>query len=323
MVRLVEVYQAMRGNSEFDGCLRQSKSATTDDCFVQDALEEGHQYGLIASTDHGGGCAYAVALAERLDVPSLMEAFRARRTYAATTKGMLVDFRIDDHLMGEEVTCRAPPKISVKVRGAAELAELVVFRDAAVFQSLGRPAPQPGATIVVTVRMDLTQTPKEGETWRLRLAAPGCALERITTPVRRNSKHQPPYPRWRALDEEAVFLWPDSFAPDSAEHQFRMKVRGPSDAKLAFEWGDERREAALLDLLDHPVEGATPRGPFKVTASQPPDAQVEVAKGLGVRELTQEWTDTSAGPGDHWYYARAVQVDGEIVWSSPIFVTRE
>jgi hypothetical protein len=236
---------------------------------------------------------------------------------------MFVDFRIDGHLMGEEVRCAAPPKLTVKVRGATELADLVVFRDAEVFRSLGRPTGGAGERLDLALTMDLPSEPKQGAAWRLKLAAAGCGLERIGEVHRRRSIHQPPFPRWRTLEEEAVFLWPETFEPDADEHQYRLKVRGPADTKLRFEWGEEKREVALRDLLDHPVAGDTPRGPFRITASAPPDAQIDLAKGLGARELDQGWTDTSLEPGDHWYYARAIQVDGEIVWSSPIFVTRE
>src|SRR5262249_44484876 len=131
--RLVEVYQACRGSYECDGCFKQSRRGHVLESFVQDALDQGHKFGLIASRDHRNGCAYAVALAQRLDAASVFEAFRARRTYGATTKGMLIDFRIDGRMMGEEVACAAPPHLTVYARGAAELAELVIFRDHAVF----------------------------------------------------------------------------------------------------------------------------------------------------------------------------------------------
>jgi hypothetical protein len=331
IVRLVEVYQAMRGNSEFEGCVRQSKRARVDDCFVQDALNDGHKFGLIASTDHGNGASYAVALAERLDVASLMEAFHARRTFAATTKGMLVDFRIDDHVMGEECECAAAPKLRIKVRGAAELAELVVYRDGAPCFALGRALKEAGhataasgRTVDVAIRMELTQAPKPGDEWRLKLTAPGCELERNGSSAALHRYHpNPPYPRWRAKEEVATFVWPDTFDPDEVDHQYRLDLQGALETNLTLEWGEERREVALAALIDRPLEGTTPRGAFRLTATEPPDAQVDLSKGLGTREVEQEWVDERVAPGKHWYYVRAIQQDGEIVWSSPIFVTRK
>jgi hypothetical protein len=298
---------------------------------VQDALDQGHQFGMVASTDHGSGCAYAVALAERLDVASLMAAFRARRTYAATTKGMLVDFRIDDHVMGEECECAAAPKIHCKVRGAAELGEVVVYRDGAPVLALGRKLKEKGeATTVskrpvdVAIRLELTQDPKEGEEWRLKLDAPGCELERNGSSAGLHRYHpNPPYPRWRTKEEAATFVWPESFEPDDVDHQYRLDLHGALDTKLTLEWGDERRELPLAALIDRPLEGMTPRGWFRITATEPPDGPIDLTQGLGTREVEQEWSDEKVAAGKHWYYVRAIQQDGELVWSSPIFVTRK
>jgi hypothetical protein len=323
IVRLVEVYQALRGNSEFDGCLKQSNLARVEECFVQDGLSAGRKFGLIASSDHGNGCAYAVALAQRLDPQSLMEAFRARRTYGATTKGMLIDFRIDGHVMGEECACAAPPALHVKVRGAADLAEVVVFRDSRVLFALGRPAASRDGTIELSLRLDLKLNPKSGGDWTLELAAPGCELERRGGSKAFHRQHpNPPYPKWRPDDASASFIWPGTFDPDEVDHQYRLNVRGRSDAKVTLKWDEQTREMALAELLERRIEGVTPRGPFEITATEPPDAQIDLSHGLAVREVEHEWTDPSAGPGAHWYYARAIQADGEMVWSSPIFVTR-
>jgi hypothetical protein len=43
--RLIEVYQARRGNFEFDGCYKQSPTAGTLGSFAQDALVQGHKFG--------------------------------------------------------------------------------------------------------------------------------------------------------------------------------------------------------------------------------------------------------------------------------------
>jgi hypothetical protein len=324
LVRLVEVYQALRGNSEFDGCLKQSKAARTTECFVQDGLSSGRKVGLVASSDHGNGTAYAVALAERLDPAALMEAFRARRTYGATTKGMLVDFRIDGHVMGEECECAAPPELKVKVHGAAELDEVVVFRDGAIVTSLGRTSARNGSTVEATLRLELMRPPKAGGDWRLDLTAPGCELARNGSSAALHRRHpDPPYPGWHPDGATAAFTWPSTFEPDEIDHQYWLDLKGPVDAKLTLAWDAERREVALAELLAKPLDGTTPRGPFRITATEPTDAAIDLSSGLGARDVEHDFTDHGAAPGYHWYYARAIQVDGEMVWSSPIFVTRK
>jgi hypothetical protein len=51
--RLVEVFQACRGNYEAEGAFRQYSDATMRGTFMIDGLLRGHKFGLIASTDHG------------------------------------------------------------------------------------------------------------------------------------------------------------------------------------------------------------------------------------------------------------------------------
>ena len=33
-----------------------------------------------------------------------------------------------------------------------------------------------------------------------------------------------------------------------------------------------------------------------------------------------EYRDNDVGPGEHWYYVRVEQQNGELAWSSPIWV---
>ena len=42
----------------------------------------------------------------------------------------------------------------------------------------------------------------------------------------------------------------------------------------------------------------------------------------GKQEVELEYLDVDAGPGDHWYYVRVEQEDGELAWSSPIWITQ-
>lgn len=37
------------------------------------------------------------------------------------------------------------------------------------------------------------------------------------------------------------------------------------------------------------------------------------------REINLEYLEAEAGSGEHWYYVRVEQSDGELAWSSPIW----
>jgi hypothetical protein len=62
-------------------------------------------------------------------------------------------------------------------------------------------------------------------------------------------------------------------------------------------------------LVDVPV-----RGPGRLRL-QP---GVGGLTGLGGRERRVRWTDVSGAPA--WYYVRVYQTDGEMAWSSPIWI---
>ena len=40
----------------------------------------------------------------------------------------------------------------------------------------------------------------------------------------------------------------------------------------------------------------------------------------GRQEAAFEYLDVAAQPGQHWYYVRVEQEDGELAWSSPIWI---
>ncbi len=40
----------------------------------------------------------------------------------------------------------------------------------------------------------------------------------------------------------------------------------------------------------------------------------------GTRQLNVNFTDTQSGPGESWYYARVLQEDGQLAWSSPVWI---
>ena len=64
--RLVEVFQACRGNYESQVCFRQYSDGTATGTFMIDGLRRGHRFGLIASSDHGHGASYVAVLARSL-----------------------------------------------------------------------------------------------------------------------------------------------------------------------------------------------------------------------------------------------------------------
>ena len=326
--RLIEVYQACRGNYEFDGCFKQAPRAGALGRFAQDALMQGHKFGIIASTDHGFGQAYACVLATKLDRASVFEALHARRTYGATTKGMFVDFRVGDAVMGEELAPeRAPPavpslRIALTALGGAELADVVVFKDGRVFAAAGRS--RAAANTLAPQRLVARLTLPSGastQSWSLAVRA---ELGRFATHARRRESGEPAVePAWSAHGGAAVLEIPAGFAAQAPSIDLPIHYFAADSGSFTVTAPDGEQATGAGELVERPLAGRGPDGFGWSLALDPSDAVVDLGAGLGTREFRGEWEDPDAAPGPSWYYARIVQVDGEIAWSSPIFVTRK
>lgn len=133
--RLVEIFQSCRGSYEHDGCPRQHKKATAKGGFVQDALAKGYKLGIIGSSDHGAGTAYAVVYAKSATREDVFEALHARRCYGSTAYGIVLDVRADGHLMGEEFTADRPVTISSFVRSYTNVRSVELIRDGKVVRA--------------------------------------------------------------------------------------------------------------------------------------------------------------------------------------------
>lgn len=111
--------------------------------FVQDALAQGHKFGIIGGSDchgliwqHGVAykrdpyrCGLACFLAPDLTRESLFDAMRKRRSYATTGIKPRIDFRVNNHLMGEEITATGPLEITVDVKAQHDLKWITIVKD--------------------------------------------------------------------------------------------------------------------------------------------------------------------------------------------------
>ncbi len=133
---VVELFQGHRGSYEYASSPRpRGLSPGKDKGSLWEALERNVRVGVIASSDHMSthisyACAYATEMTRR----GIFEALKARRTYAATEK-MLLDFRLDDHLMGETCPLDTPRKLTVDITGTRKLTGVDIVRNNKIIYS--------------------------------------------------------------------------------------------------------------------------------------------------------------------------------------------
>jgi len=70
---------------------------------------------------------FAAVYAKGVDRQSIFDALMARRTYAATDR-ILVDFSINDHLMGEEIRVAGKPELKVMAEGTVPIIQIDVIK---------------------------------------------------------------------------------------------------------------------------------------------------------------------------------------------------
>ncbi|HEY0577997.1 MAG TPA: DUF3604 domain-containing protein [Pseudonocardia sp.] len=310
-LRLAEVFQACRGNYEDDNCYRQYSDGTLPGTFVADGLRRGYRYGLIASSDHGHGASYVGAYAESLDRAALFEALEQRRVFGASTRGIVLDFRVETAdgtaFMGAEISTTAGPvEVAGYVRGYTDLARVDVIRNGETVHSV-KPVPDlPDGWLSVPLRLEWGRG-HSTVAWDGTLRIVGGQV--LATPfwspeVTAASAHEL---SWAATTQ--TFGVPYGAQRGGIE----LTLVGPPDAAVTVRTAHGRLTAAL---------GTLGHGVAPVPVSCPGQFQLQPGIGglasLGTTEHRLRWADTVSAPA--WYYLRAIQIDGEMAWSSPIWV---
>ncbi len=135
--RLCEIFQACRGSYEHSGCPREFTQTGNKQGFYWNALEKGYHVGVIASTDHGYGCSYACVYAEANTREAVWQAMWDRRTYGATTYGLVLDFRSGEHWMGEEWSSKEAAPLQIYVKGAKPIRSVEIIGRSRVLHAEG------------------------------------------------------------------------------------------------------------------------------------------------------------------------------------------
>ena len=128
--RLAEIFQ-VRGADEYNDCPMYPDNygrSVTKDHSVGEALRRGYRIGFTSGGEHEGVGVTAV-YAEELTRESIFAALKARHTYGTTGAHIALDFRVNGHLMGEEIPCVETPSVQIRVRGTCEISNIRLMRD--------------------------------------------------------------------------------------------------------------------------------------------------------------------------------------------------
>lgn len=105
---------------------------------VRAFLDQGGRTGFVAGTDthEGKPEARTAVLVPKLTREAVFAALRRRCNYAVTHARIGLDFRINGHVMGEEVEVAGQPRIVVEVKGTAPIEDVILVRDGVIILSI-------------------------------------------------------------------------------------------------------------------------------------------------------------------------------------------
>jgi len=304
--RLVEIFQACRGNYESAGAFRQYSDATMEGTFVVDGLKRGHKFGLIASSDHGHGASYVGAFSDSLDRSAIFDALHSRRTFAATTRDVVVDVRMGDAFIGEEVVTDGPRRFTIHAQGYTDLARVDIVKNGEIVFATPPALDLPDGWVALPLRLEWGAS-QETTVWDGLLRVTGGWI--VQTPF------------WSpeiTVATEAEVAWANttkSFGePYGAQRGgIELTVTGPPDAVVSVTLPGRSLDVTLASLLAEPIhEVPGSPGVFRLQPG------IGGLSSLGASAIDLAWTDHGNTPD--FYYVRVFQVDGEMAWSSPIWV---
>jgi hypothetical protein len=138
---VVEIYQGARTNAEHEGAPLSPTANRTELWagnyrplgFVWNAWAKGYKLGVQASSDHvSTHTSYACIIAENAGRQALIDAIKARHTYAATAN-IVMDFRLTvdgkPHIQGDITAGAGMPELTAKIHGTGALKKVVIVRD--------------------------------------------------------------------------------------------------------------------------------------------------------------------------------------------------
>lgn len=289
--------------------------------FAREAMERGLRVGFVAnSDDHTGrvGAAFPTerhrvrgglmgVWAQDLSREGLWEAFRARRVYGTSGERIALQFSSDGRSMGSGYATKTAPRLHVAVSGTAGIERVEFWQGSMLWCSRRTVERSPGTALKVM----WTGSRSRGRNRRLRWDGHLTLEAGTITDVRPVAFDSP---RDGIVEHSAQSVhWVSSTVGDP--DGLILSVVAPDDARLRIVTPVVEREVTIGDLAERDL----------------------VVNDLGLdRELRIGWLSDEPLPMDVEmtvvgaspvksiaYWVRVVQEDGEVAWSSPIFVDPE
>lgn len=337
---LIEVYSEW-GNSVSDRgpypYIRHSHGGRWTRNTLEYRLAQGDRFGIVASTDDhlGKPGAYpqglAAVLAPELSREALFDAFRRRRTYAVTGDRIQLNFTLDGHQMGEILPYMEERTLKVDVTGwhQVDMVEIlknnrVIHRDFPVDRATSRKSWEEPVIIWFLYGWGpWAALPSAGiAEWDLDIRINGGSIKAIqpaflSGPFSENHRDQVELKSEQHLRLRSFTARQQEFEDRNnkgialkilgqPESELTIVTREPSEKRWSFRLSQLAESSEVLDTGPYPRESAL----------------VERVVFANHYQTAFEVQERGSGRRENWYMVRVRQANGQIAWSSPIWVER-
>ncbi len=319
---------------------------------IQDGLEHGHRIGIMASGDsHTGypgpwGTGLMGLYARELTREAIWEAFMARRLYGVTGDRIRLDFRLNGHLMGSELAAKPPLQFDGRVVGSAPIDRIELLRDNRVVQTYCHAGTwevlegTDACRFKVRVECGWGISPMHGvesepKVWEGHTRVDGghiLGCEGLFTTFgqhwRRESDQeyswqlttlprQPGVSNTQGLVFEIEASRSDHIRLNIGEEELSFHVSEALRRSRVEAFLQETRPA-IEKLFQVAVTDIENRG--DVFWHNAYKMKVHLAVPRAAYDVPYRFVEEQVPPGRHWYYLRVSQTNGQMAWSSPIWV---
>ena len=316
----------------------------TFEWFLTDALRRGYQVGFIGGSDgYTGrpGGEYPGHLerrfakggltglyAEELTIAGVLAALKSRHAYGTTGARILVRLTCDGHMMGDTYSTRSCPTLDAFVAGTAPLESVELYRGLEKVYVHPLQMQRSARRVRILWEGASRRTSYSAVIWDGRLQVSNGAIN-VARQIRFDS------PRSYVYDVRS-----DSLCWHSETCGYRsgliLDVSGDAEFNLVLNtvlvtmpsyggFGDESPKRMSYG----PAERLSLRFGMSDLANGPKVANLgllerrvtaELSPECTKREVELQFRDTQPRPGINPYWLRIIQTDGEIAWTSPVYV---
>jgi hypothetical protein len=314
--------------------IRHSNGGRSTSNTIVPQLQQGMRFGFVASSDDHRGYpgAYGEGVvgiwAEELSRAALFEAIRSRRTYAATGDRIALEVTLNGAPMGAELPQTNDREIAVRVEGQDPIAMIELVRNGKVIErhfpeDTADPVKLPGNAKCRLqygwgpwAALDLGRTCQWDMTVTLEKAKFVQAIPCFQSgPYEEELRDRLQVVSDRELRLRSFTSRVSCYAEDPTK-SLVCEVAGDEDAALTLKLRQPTEQtihARLVDLVEDNIVTFT--GVFT-------SESYIIHRLISPSEYsaTVRWSDRRKSAPADWYYVRVTQHNGQLAWSSPIWV---